>query len=134
MKYLKYASILIIPFILFFSFIVYMHIVAYNTGLQGFRGGPQDAFRHTLASAYVSRYIGPWAVDAFTKYSEDDLQSNYDLMDWHNNFIGRDVGQTNSPDLYASVLTLVRNGQENAQDSKVIRWLPENKWSPFLGN
>lgn len=132
-KLFKLCLILLITLIPFYSFIVYLHVVAYRTGLPGFRGGPQDAFRHTLASAYVSRYVGPWAVEKFTALSESDLDSSYDQMDWHNNFIGKDIGQSDVENLYETVRWAVKHGQIYAQDKRVIRWLPEHKWADFLG-
>ena len=122
-----------IPFILGSTFIAYMHILAWQTGLKGFRGGPQDAFRHTLASAYVSRYIGPWAVEVFTAVTERNLESSYDQMDRHNNNLGKLIGKSQEKSLYETVSYAVKVGKENSQDPKVIRWLPETKWANFLG-
>jgi hypothetical protein len=132
-KKFKFLFLIAIPICMGLAFIAYMHILAWQTGLKGFRGGPQDAFRHTLASAYVSRYIGPWAVDAFTLVSERNLDSSYDQMDWHNNGLGKRLGQSSAENLFISVSEAVKNGKEDSQDPQVIRWLPEKKWANFLG-
>lgn len=129
----KIALVLLIsPFLIGFSFILSMHVVAFLTGLPGFRGGPQDAFRHTLASAYVSRGLGGWSVDIFTQVTERNAKSCYDQMDWHNNNIGKIIGQSDV-DIYETVLASVKNGKINASEIMVIRWLPETKWANFLG-
>lgn len=132
-KLLKVILVLLIPATLVFSFILTIYIVAWRTGLPGFRGGPQDAFRHTLASAYVARYLGGETVLLFTRLSERNPDSNYDLMDWHNNQIGIRIGLSDAPDLYQAVANAVKNGRENAQDKNMIRWLPQNKWADEFG-
>lgn len=123
---------LLTPIILGYIFILSMHGLAIQTGLPGYRGGPQDAFRHTLASAYVSRYLGGWAVESFTEFSEKDSNSNYDLMDRHNNNIGKIIGLGEAP-VYETVSTYVKNGQVNSIEIMTVRWLPQEKWGNFLG-
>ncbi len=108
-----------------------MYLAAMNTGLAGRRGGPQDAFRHTLASAYISKYIHPTAVDIFTYFSERDAASIHDRMDIHNNMNGKRIGKS-SNDIYQAVVDSVKKGEINSSDSNVSTWLIPEKWDNGL--
>jgi hypothetical protein len=108
-----------------------MHATALLSGLGGYRGGPQDAFRHSLASAYVSKYLSPNIVDFFTQLSESNSGSDHDLMDRHNNALGRDIGKE-SNNIYQDIFNAVKNGQEGASDKSIITWLPSHRWTDFL--
>lgn len=125
-KYLFVFLLLISPF---FMFIATMHGLAFNSGLSGYRGGPMDAFRHSLASAYVARYVGKWAVVTFTDFTERNHSSKYDVMDMHNNNVGVLIGTSDTKDIYDEVKLRVSRGKINSQEAHVITWLPENKWA-----
>ena len=58
-------------------FVVSMYITAALSGLEGRRGGPQDAFRHMYSSALVSKFISPKAVDLVTYLTEPNLNSRH---------------------------------------------------------
>lgn len=109
------------------------YLAAMGTGLPGMRGGPQDAFRHTLASAFVSRYLSPRVVDAVTDATESGRTRN-SRMDRHNNRIGRDLGRLGgSPvELYRRVRAQVAAGRADSDDPAVTTWLPEKNWSVGL--
>lgn len=112
------------------SFIGSMHLIAGNSGLPGYRGGPQDAFRHALASAYITKYISPNAVEAFTKMSEQNPTSDHDKMDIHNNKLGKDIGLS-ADNIYQSVMERVKAGQVNSSYDYVMTWLSEDRWRDF---
>lgn len=107
-----------------------LYIVAMNTGLAGRRGGPQDAFRHTYASALVSKYLSPKIVHFVTWICEGD-DSPYDQMDRHNNALGARLGQSES-DLYQAVLQKINLGAVNAVEPDTIQWLPQDRWDQGL--
>lgn len=109
------------------------YVAAFRTGLPGMRGGPQDAFRHTLASAFAARYVSPGFVDWVTAATELG-DSAHARMDRHNNRIGRDIGAAGgSPrELHRRVLERVAAGREDSGDPGVTTWLPERRWSTGL--
>lgn len=98
MRLIKYKGFkIIVPLavlaiLLPFIFVVSMYIIARNTGFEGARGGPQDAFRHTYSSALVARYISPKAVKLVTWVSERKPDSDHCIMDIHNNNLGIQIG------------------------------------------
>ncbi|MBL7663840.1 MAG: hypothetical protein JNM93_01815 [Bacteriovoracaceae bacterium] len=126
----KIIILLSLPVILVLSFIFLMHLIAMNSGFKGYRGGQQDALRHTLASAYVSKYISPKAVDLFTLISERDPTAKHDKMDIHNNRIGKRLGPSLS-NVYSEIKRKVEEGNENATDENTITWLPKKNWVNF---
>ena len=109
------------------------YVAAWRTGLPGSRGGPQDAFRHVLASAFAARYISPRFVDWVTAGSERG-RGRHARMDRHNNRVGRDLGaQGGGPgELYRRVKAKVAAGRVNAEDPDVVTWLPESQWTSGL--
>ncbi len=109
------------------------YAAALVTGLPGMRGGPQDAFRHTLASAFVSRFVSPAAVDWVTDATESGRTRN-SRMDRHNNRIGRELGRGGgSPaELYGRVRAQVAAGRVDSDDPAVTTWLPEKNWAVGL--
>lgn len=109
------------------------YAAAFLTGLPGMRGGPQDAFRHTLASAVVSRFISPAAVDWVTDATESGRTRN-SRMDRHNNRIGRELGLRggSATQLYGRVREQVAAGRADSDDPAVTTWLPEKNWTVGL--
>ena len=106
---------------------VYGHSL--TSGLPGPRHGPQDAYRHTLASAVVAYTISPVAVDWVTTVMEfSDHPSS--RMDRHNNAIGAAIG-TNAFS-FAQIQPLVRervaSGRVNAADPRQVTWMPRHTW------
>ena len=124
---------------LLLSLDVAFYLVAYRTGLQGMRGGPQDAFRHTFASAVVARYASPKIVDWVSKVCErDPLNNREDAMDRHNNAIGKTIGIGLRNEggslsvLYEAVSAAVDNGVIDAQNYEQITWLAPEHWTAGL--
>lgn len=111
-------SLLIIPF----------YLLAINTGLPGRRGGPQDAFRHTIASAFTTRYLSPRIVKFVTFICETNSVSAFDLMDIHNNNIGINLGNSEMP-IYESALELIEQGSINSHREDQLTWLEPQYWS-----
>jgi hypothetical protein len=109
------------------------YAAAMLTRLPGMRGGPQDAFRHTLASAFLSRYVSPAAVDWVTDATESGRTRN-SRMDRHNNRIGRELGRggASGAALYRLVREQVAAGRVDSDDPAVTTWLPEKSWSVGL--
>lgn len=109
-------------------FIGGMYLVAMQTGLPGRRGGPQDAFRHTYASALTAKYLSPRLVTLMTIICERNDNSDFDQMDRHNNALGAELGVKNG-NLYDTVFRKISEGQINAQQKDIVTWLPEHHWS-----
>jgi hypothetical protein len=100
-----------------------------QTSLPGGRHGPLDAYRHTLASAFLSRALGPWAVEKVSLLMESCTKRSC-AMDRHNNAIGARLGLEAKafsalPDI---VLRQVEKGREGATDSAQTTWLPSSDW------
>lgn len=108
-------------------FIVSLYGIAMNTRLPGRSDGPQDAFRHTYASALVSRFLSPRVVELVTVVCERDDNSPSDRMDRHNNQLGMRIGQTND-DIFESVTEHVRNAEIEPVDSDVTFVLEKSNW------
>ncbi len=117
-------------------FIVSMYLISRNTGFEGPRGGPQDAFRHTYTSALVAKYLSPSLVVIATKISESNLDSSYDLMDIHNNNLGIQIALGHLSDgdvydqtsLYSKVYEKVKNAKVAATDKNTVHILEPSKW------
>jgi hypothetical protein len=111
---------------------VYWHSL--SSGLPGARHGPQDAYRHTLASAAVAYTLSPVAVDWVTAVMEfaDDPGSR---MDRHNNAIGASIGAAaeSFAQIRPQVLERVRAGRIGATDAQQVSWMPPQQWGelPF---
>lgn len=112
----------------------YAYGYSLTSGLPGARHGPQDAYRHTLASALVAYTISPAAVRWVTAVMEfaDDPSSR---MDRHNNAIGASIGASarSFAELRPQVMARVRAGRVNAVDPQQVSWMPPNSWGslPF---
>ena len=101
-----------------------------NSDLEGGRRGPLDAYRHTLASAFVSYTIGSWAVD-FTTYVCESDRTESGRMDIKNNRIGARIGaETKSIwDIESNVRKAIKAGDVLSKDPEQITWCPKEKWS-----
>jgi hypothetical protein len=106
---------------------VYWH--ALTSGLPGPRHGPQDAYRHALASAVVAYTISPRAVQWVTTVMEfaDDAASR---MDRHNNAIGAAIGAQSASfaQVRPEVEARVAAGRAGAADAQQVTWLPRQQW------
>jgi hypothetical protein len=118
------ATILLLSPLLF---IISMYIISRNTKLDGPRGGPQDVFRHTYASAVTARYISPKIVKLVTFICERNPNSDYDKMDIHNNTLGLQIGLSKLP-IYQTILEKIKIAEVNPSDSDTIYILEANKW------
>ncbi len=113
--------------VVFICIMILFYIKASSQGLIGRRGGPQDAFRHSYASAVVSRYLGPRVVDVFTAITEKDEGSIYDHMDRHNNMVGKQVGQMQG-EIEGLILEKIKKGRVNNPDTSELTWLHPMLW------
>ena len=106
---------------------VYGHSL--TSGLPGARHGPQDAYRHTLASAVLAYTISPTAVDWVTGVMEfaDEPSS---AMDRHNNAIGASIGAaaTSFVQIRPQVEQRVAAGRVDARNPQQVTWLPPRQW------
>ena len=107
----------------------YVYWYSLGSGLPGPRHGPQDAYRHALASAVLAYTISPRAVHWVTEVMEfaDDPSSR---MDRHNNAIGASVGAAASAfaQIRPQVLQRVQGGRVNATDPQQVTWMPLHYW------
>lgn len=108
-------------------FILNMYRISRGTGLEGPRGGPQDAFRHTYASAITARYLSPKIVKLVTYVAENDPNSKYDKMDIHNNNLGIQIGQSKNP-IYETIFDKIKTAEKNPSDANTIFILEQNLW------
>lgn len=124
----KIIQISLIVLLAYATPIATLYLFAMSTGLPGRRGGPQDAFRHTYSCALVTRYLSPRVVDLVTTVFERDDNSPHDLMDRHNNRIGKMIGLS-SENLYDAVSRRVSLGEINTSHEDTITWLTEDLWT-----
>jgi hypothetical protein len=106
---------------------VYWHTL--SSGLPGARHGPQDAYRHTLASAVLAYTISPRAVHWVTLVMEPGNDAG-SRMDRHNNAIGAAIGASaeSFAALRPEVLARVQAGRVHASDPDQVTWLPPHRW------
>lgn len=106
---------------------VYWHSL--TVGLPGGRHGPQDAYRHALASAVVAYTTSPRVVDWITAVMEPGNEAS-DRMDRHNNAIGAAIGAEAASfgQIWPQVEARVRAGRVDATDPHQITWLPPRQW------
>jgi len=128
---LRFISFLIVAYS---GFMGSLYFVAWQTRLEGMRGGPQDAFRHTFSSAIVAHYAGPIVVDWATMIFERDDTSAMDLMDRHNNAIGKRIGIESKGfrEIYNQVSFAVQGGEVNTNTPDRVTWLERQYWSVGL--
>jgi hypothetical protein len=72
---------------------VWAHVFMSN--LPGGRNGPLDAYRHMLASAYLSFALGPKSVEIVTTIMESCSKRSCQ-MDRNNNILGAKIGTEHS--------------------------------------
>jgi hypothetical protein len=107
----------------------YVYWVTLTSNLPGGRHGPQDAYRHALASAVVAYTLSPRVVGWVTVVMESS-DDPADRMDRHNNAIGATVGAAAAsfaairPEVERRVLA----GRMLAHDPEQITWLPPAEW------
>jgi len=108
----------------------YVYWFSLASGLPGGRHGPQDAYRHALASAVVAYTLSPRVVDWATSVMEPGPTDPGDRMDRHNNAIGAAIGA--DADSFASIKPeverRVRAGRIWARNPNQITWLPPSLW------
>jgi hypothetical protein len=107
----------------------YVYWVTMTSNLPGGRHGPQDAYRHALASAVVAYTLSPRVVDWVTAVMEPSDDPG-DLMDRHNNFVGASIGASAASfaEIRPEVERRVHAGRVNARDPERITWLPPSEW------
>jgi hypothetical protein len=104
-----------------------------QSGLEGGRHGPKDAYRHVLASAVVAYTLHPRAVALFTLITESKGKDT-NTMDAHNNRIGASIGSGagSFSELPHIVLSNVLEGGVNTTNDQQVTWLPEQRWKSGL--
>ncbi len=130
-KHLVYCLILASLYPTFVLSFVWWH--CYQSPFIGGKNGPLDAYRHSLASAVVSYTASPTCVDIVTFWMEGQNQPA-NLMDQHNNAIGKQIGITANAltDLPAITSTKILQGKINAKDANQITFMPKNWWQESL--
>lgn len=125
---------LALPAVYPLALLAYVYGVTLTSGLPGGRHGPQDAYRHTLASAVLAWSLSPRAVAVVTRVMEADDDPG-SRMDRHNNAIGASIGASarSFRELRPQVLARVQAGRVNASDPDQVTWLPPPLWTdlPF---
>ena len=109
--------------------------IVLRSGLPGGSDGPMDAYRHTLASAQLSYFLGPGTVKVFTVLTERHPdRKRDDAMDTHNNLLGAAIGaQARSlREVRSEVLHRVMSGSVDQTDPGQVTWLPRYYWSEGL--
>lgn len=106
---------------------VWWHVL--RSPLPGGRHGPLDAYRHTLASAYVAFVVSPRAVAWVTVVMESCAKASC-RMDRHNNTIGAALGSRAArwSDIEPAVAESVATGRVNAREPWITTWLPPGQW------
>lgn len=121
--------------------IVYYNV--WNSGLKGGGHGPQDAYRHSLASALVAHTLHPKCIELVIHVMEKDGTGSFaNKMDTNNNRLGAQIGasvpwSTSSVSVVIKkVHTAVDNGtvQNINSNTKIssnpqqIMWMPKKYW------
>lgn len=111
------------------SVLSYVYGYTLSSGLPGGRHGPQDAYRHVLASAVVAWSLSPRAVALATRAMESDPEPG-SRMDRHNNAIGASIGASarTFAEIRPRVLARVQAGRVDAIDAEQVTWLPPREW------
>jgi hypothetical protein len=119
------AALAIYPF----TVLSYVYWHTFTSELPGGRHGPQDAYRHTLASAIVAYTLSPDVVAIVSAVMESERNAD-SRMDRQNNAIGAAIGAraTSFFQINELVLMQVQNGRINAIDSQQTTWLPPERW------
>ncbi|MGB4118169.1 MAG: hypothetical protein WBK51_16625 [Polaromonas sp.] len=101
------------------------------SNFEGGRHGPLDAYRHTLASAFVSYTTSPSVVAMISHVMENNTKRS-SAMDRHNNNIGSGIGQSASKlsEIEPLVARSITNGAVNSLQIQQSTWLPKEDWRP----
>lgn len=135
-KWLKISAFFL--FLSFFYVAIILGTVYYNvwnSGLQGGGHGPQDAYRHSLASALVAHTLHPTCIELVIHVMEKNGTGSFaNKMDAHNNRVGASIG-ANVPWSFNSVATVIKkvrtavdNGAVQTTNPKQITWMPKKYW------
>lgn len=111
------------------------YAIVLDSGLPGGRHGPQDAYRHSLASAIVAYTGSPRWVDWVTRVMEDDGRGDAArAMDAHNNRLGARIGAKarSWTEMRAGIDAAVAAGDVQVQEPSRITWLPPERWRDHL--
>jgi hypothetical protein len=127
--FLKLAAIAFILCIYPLCVLIYTWTCVFQSNLEGGRGGPLDAYRHTLASAVVSYTVGEWGVDA-TTFLMESRGKDSNKMDRHNNKIGAKIGShaKSFKDLESKVHKRVLAGTTHSKNTNQSTWLAKERW------
>lgn len=110
---------------------------AESSGLRGFSDGPQDAYRHALWSCLMTRSIGKAQARSVGDTHEDESSAHpsIELMDLHNNAIGRQLAsqakdrwhcrQLVMGALRGGDLVIIRNWRARSEARQLKQTLPE---------
>ena len=101
------------------------------SNLEGGRHGPLDAYRHTLASAFVSYTTAPSLVTLVSFVMENNTKRS-SAMDRHNNAIGASIGQdaVKLSEIETLVAKSIKNGAVDSKHAQQFTWLPKEDWRP----
>jgi hypothetical protein len=101
----------------------------FSSDLLGGRHGPLDAYRHTLASAFVSYTLHPQAVQWVTQLMEGN-EKRSSIMDRHNNANGARIGGSvqSISEIEPAVWASIAGGQINSTNPQQSTWLPKEDW------
>lgn len=112
-----------------------VYYTVWNSGLKGGGNGPQDAFRHSLASSLVAHTLHPKCINLIIHVMEKDGKGSFaNKMDAHNNRIGASIGASvpwsfNSVSkVIKKVRTAVDNGAVQTKNPNQITWMPKKYW------
>jgi hypothetical protein len=100
-----------------------------SSDLLGGRHGPLDAYRHTMASAFVGYTLGSQAVELVTQVVEGNSKRS-SVMDRHNNRIGARIGAAcdTLSKIEPMAAASIAQGQINATNNNQTTWLPPEDW------
>jgi flagellar basal body-associated protein FliL len=108
----------------------YVYWFSLTSGLPGGRHGPQDAYRHVLASAVVAYTLSPRVVHWVSAVMEPNQTDLGDRMDRHNNAIGAAIGE--EAESFAAIRPEVERrvaaGRVFARHRQQVTWLPPSMW------
>ena len=100
-----------------------------SSDLPGGRHGPLDAYRHTMARAFVGYTLGSQAVELVTKVMESSGKRS-SIMDRHNNRLGAQIGEScdSLSKIEPMVAASIAQGQINTTNPHQSTWLPPEDW------
>ena len=127
--FIKLAALALVLCIYPLCILIYTWTCVYKSDLEGGRGGPLDAYRHTLASALVSYTIGEWGVNV-TNFLMETRGNDSNKMDRHNNQIGANIGsQAKSfKEIESKVHKQILAGTIHSKNANQSTWLEKERW------